>query len=110
VGDASCSLIAGGWGGSVVGLSSLDGKDASENETTRSMRFAKDRWYRFRVRVTKAKIEAWIDGEKVVDAVTTGRSISIRPEVDLSRPLGVATWLTSAALRDIKIRSLPSEK
>ena len=34
VGDSSCSFICGGWGGGVVGLSSLDGADASENETT----------------------------------------------------------------------------
>ena len=27
-------LIVGGWGGTVVGLSSIDGMDASENETT----------------------------------------------------------------------------
>ena len=31
--DAHLSLIVGGWGGSLVGLSSLDGKDASRNET-----------------------------------------------------------------------------
>ncbi|MCX6914393.1 MAG: hypothetical protein NT167_15275 [Verrucomicrobia bacterium] len=35
VGDSFCSLIAGGWGGSLVGISSLDGMDASENETTK---------------------------------------------------------------------------
>ena len=28
-----CSLILGGWGGFVTGISSLDGLDASENET-----------------------------------------------------------------------------
>jgi len=31
VGDSSCSLIVGGWGGGVVGLSSVDDMDASEN-------------------------------------------------------------------------------
>ena len=42
-GDASRSasryitLVNGGWGGNVTGLSSLDGMDASENETTRSI-------------------------------------------------------------------------
>src|SRR5687768_9229555 len=33
-GKDPCSLIVGGWGGGVVGLSSLDGEDASSNETT----------------------------------------------------------------------------
>ena len=27
-------LIVGGWGGGVVGMSSLNGKDAARNETT----------------------------------------------------------------------------
>jgi hypothetical protein len=107
VGDAFCSFIVGGWGGGVVGLSSLDGMDASENETSRVMSFDRNRWYRIRVRVRRSKIEAWIDDERVVDAEVSGRRISIRPEVDLSRPLGIATWLTRAALRDIKLRKLP---
>ena len=34
VGDAFCTWINGGWGGEVVGLSSLEENDASENETT----------------------------------------------------------------------------
>jgi hypothetical protein len=38
--NSFCSLILGGWGGSVVGLSSIDGMDASENETTKSLYFA----------------------------------------------------------------------
>jgi hypothetical protein len=106
VGKSPCSLIVGGWGGSVVGLSSIDGEDASENETTTSMDFAHGRWYRIRLRVTPDTIEAWIDDKNVVDVQTTGRSISIRPEVELSQPLGIATWMTEGALRDIRIRKL----
>ena len=34
--DTFCSWINGGWNGGVVGLSSLDGYDASENETRSS--------------------------------------------------------------------------
>jgi len=34
--DSFCSWINGGWGGTVVGLSSLDGDDASENDTSTS--------------------------------------------------------------------------
>ncbi|HYK88728.1 MAG TPA: DUF1080 domain-containing protein [Acidobacteriota bacterium] len=104
VGNSPCSLIVGGWGGSVVGLSSIDGMDASENETSTVGDFAQNRWYRIRLRVTPRKIEALIDDKSVVDVVTTGRQISIRPEVLLSQPLGIATWITEAALRDIKIR------
>jgi len=105
VGDAFCSLIVGGWGGSVVGLSSIDGMDASENETTRYFKADRGRWYRIRLRVTTEKIEAWIDGEKLVDLATEGRRISLRAgEIDLSKPFGLAAWQTTATLRDIKMR------
>ncbi len=106
VGNSSCSLILGGWGGGIVGLSSIDGMDASENETTQVMNFPKDRWYRVRVRVTKTKIEAWLDDQNIVDVATTGRKISIRSEVELSQPLGVASWMTGAAIRNIRLRRL----
>ena len=107
--ESYCSLIVAGWAGAVVGLSSIDGRDASENETTRYMSFDNDRWYRIRVRVTPAKIMAWIDDELVVDQVITGRRISTRNEVDLSRPLGISAYESEAVLRDIKYRLLPQE-
>ena len=39
VGPDSCSLILGGWGGGLVGLSSIDGEDASSNQTTQYREF-----------------------------------------------------------------------
>lgn len=106
VGDNPCTFIVGGWGGGVIGLSSLDGFDASENETTRYQEFENGKWHKIRVRVSKGKIEAWLDDKQMADVETEGRRISIRPEVDLSRPLGVSSFSTTAALRDIKIQRL----
>jgi hypothetical protein len=107
VGDSFCSLIVGGWGGGVVGISSLDGFDASENETTKYITFENGRWYRLRLRVTAAKLEAWIDADKVVEVKTADKRISLRPgEIDLSKPFGLASWETTAALRNIKMRPL----
>ena len=104
VGRSHCSLILGGWGGGTVGLSSIDGRDASENETTREMRFADRRWYAVRVHVTATHIRARLDDQPIVDVATAGRRIGIRPEVDPSRPLGIASFRTRAAIRGIRLR------
>jgi hypothetical protein len=106
VGPDPCSLVVGGWGGGLVGLSSLDGMDASENETTTVMPFDNNRWYKIRLRVSKAKIEAWIDGKQVVDVEREGKKISIRREMELCKPLGFASYMSTAALKDIRIRRL----
>jgi hypothetical protein len=108
VGDSHATLILGGWGGSLVGISSIDNSDASENATTRYQDFAPDRWYRVRLRVTPGKIEAWLDDKVIVDQDITGRKISLRPgDTRLCTPLGLATYQTSAAYRDIRLRPIP---
>jgi len=106
VGDAHCSFIVGGWAGAVVGLSSIDDKDASENDTTRYVDFKTGQWYRIRVRVTDENISAWIDDKQMVDQDIEGRKVSTRNEVDLSKPLGVTAWQTTAAIRNVRLRKL----
>ena len=107
VGDKCVTFVLGGWGGSVVGISNVDGENASENETTTYRKFEKDHWYRIRVRVTKAKIEAWIDADQVVDLEIGGKNLDMRiGEIESSKPLGIATWRTSGALKDIRWRKL----
>jgi hypothetical protein len=109
--DAFCTLIAGGWGGGLVGLSSLDTYDASENETTTFRSFEKNRWYNFRLRVTQARIEAWLDEDPLIDVSIVDRKVSLRPgDIEMSVPFGISAWQTRAALRDIRLRPLdPSE-
>jgi hypothetical protein len=106
VGESFCSLILGGWGGSVVGLSSINFLDASENETSQSMEFENGRWYTVRIRVTPEKIQAWLDDRQIIDQALKDNKISVRIEVEPSKPLGIATWKTTGALRDIKLRRL----
>lgn len=105
VSNSFCTLIIGGWGGTLVGISSLDGQDASENETTKYFNAEQGKWYRIRLRVTESRIEAWIDKQKFVDVDTTDKRISLRAgEIESSKPFGIASYQTTAAFREIKIR------
>ena len=110
VGDEPCSLVVGGWAGTVVGLSNVDHYDASENSTATFYSFEDKQWYKIRIRVTDAKIQAWIDDEQVVDQDRKDHQFGIRAEVELCQPLGICTWETAGEVRNIRIRRLrPSE-
>ncbi len=106
--DKACgTLVLGGWGGSLIGFSSIDDLDASENTTTQFKKFDKNKWYRIRLRVTPKKIEAWIDDEQWVNADIEGKKVSMRPgEIELSQPLGIATFQTASQFRNITFRKL----
>ena len=104
-----CSLIVGGWGGPVVGLSCIDGADASDNSTHILKRFDKNVWYKIKLQVTTQKITAWIDGEKLVDFEYEGHDLYIRPEVNLSKPFGICSWVTTSELRNIWVKNINTE-
>jgi hypothetical protein len=120
VGTSHCSFVVGGWGGPVVGLSSVDHYDAADNQTSKTKSFKLNQWYRLRIRVTKEKIQCWIDDEKMVDLKyhdpkdpqdsSKNHKISIRMECDLCRPLGISSWCTTGALRDIRLRPLAADE
>jgi hypothetical protein len=104
-----CTLIVGGWGGTTVGLSSINGRDASENETTMLKKFDKDRWYKICLVVTKDTIKALIDDVVVVDFAIDNKKLSVRPEVELSKPFGLTSWNTTAALRNIRVEKIVNQ-
>ena len=106
--DSFCSWINGGWGGMVVGLSSLDDMDASENDTSIRRNFESGRWYALRLRVLEDRIQAWIDGQAIIDAYISTKNVGLRPgEIELSAPFGIASYSTVARLRKIEYRQLP---
>jgi hypothetical protein len=106
-GNECVTFIVGGWGGGLVGISSINGFDASENEYASQHEFESLRWYRIRLEVGKDRIQAWIDDRKVVDADTTGRVLSLRAgPIEACAPFGLATWMTSAEIRGARWRKL----
>ncbi len=106
VNNKFCTLVIGGWGGPVVGLSCIDGADASNNATKTLKRFDKNVWYKIKLQVTDKKIAAWIDNEKLVDFDYRGHELYVRPEVELSKPFGICSWITTSELRNIWVRKL----
>jgi hypothetical protein len=107
--DSFATWVTGGWGGDIVGISSIDGWDASDNETRTYFNFAAGRWYALRLQVTDDRIKAWIDDRPIIDVVITGRSISLRHgEIKLSAPLGFASYNTEGGVRKIEYRLLCS--
>jgi len=106
VGESALTLVLGGWGGPVVGLSSIDGEPAVENETCLHVDFKKGHWYRVRLRVAEPRIEVWIDREKVIDLATQDRKFTLYWSMEPALPFGIATWRTTGAVRDIRVRRL----
>jgi Domain of Unknown Function (DUF1080) len=110
VGESHASLIPGGWAGGVFGISCINGNDASENETTKFRQFENKRWYKFRIHVTEKAIKVWVDDKLEIELETTDKKIAPRGEVELSKPLGIATWRTKGAIRTIQMRHLKGDE
>ncbi|QOV91431.1 3-keto-disaccharide hydrolase [Humisphaera borealis] len=110
VNDTFATLVTGGWGGAVVGISSLDDEDAAHNETTVYEKFEKGKFYTFKVRVEPENITAWIDAKEVVNVSIKDKKVSIRGDIDQSTPLGLASWQTTSGIKSVKVRKLEAGK
>ncbi|MEM9364908.1 MAG: family 16 glycoside hydrolase [Planctomycetota bacterium] len=106
VADGKCSLVLGGWGGGVVGISSIDGSDAANNETTSYMDFKNGTWYPIKIRVVPEKIECFIDDGQWVDLERDGQEFDIRIEMDPALPLGFANFQCDSEIRKVRLRTL----
>lgn len=109
VGEGELTLILGGWGGWVVGLSCIDGVLAVDNQTCNVVEFQNDRWYRIRIRVTETSVVAWVDDRVVCDLERGDHRLSVTEEMAPCLPLGIATWYTTGAIRGIRYRELQVE-
>lgn len=105
------TLILGGWGGSVTGISSIDGEDAANNSTGTYQRYDDDKWYAVKLRVTPENLSTWIDGKHVIDADIKDKKIGVRPgPIETYQPLSITTFATMAAIRKVKLTPVQPEK
>ena len=106
VGEKSLTLVCGGWGGQVTGLSCIDGESAIDNDTCSFQEYKANQWYRIRLAVREGRIDAWLDDEQIVDLPLKARELSLRWEMEPCQPVGIATWNTGGELRNIRYRLL----
>jgi hypothetical protein len=109
VGDVNTclTLVMGGWGGAVTGISSIDGMDASENNTASTQRYADNKWYKVRLRVTPKEIKVWLDDKEIIDTEIEGHKLGLRPgPIESYKGLSFTTYQTTGALKDVKLTKI----
>jgi len=62
-------------------------------------RIESKRWYSIRIRCEGARFQVWLDDDQVIDYTDDRRA-------HLSGKVGIGTWATQAAFRNLKVRSL----
>lgn len=105
VAGSHLSLVLGGWGGTVCGLSSLDGLDAARNATRFVRAFPVGQRTSVRLEVEPTAVRAWVDGERVVEVDLVGRWVAVREELLPSRPLGLAAFATAVEFHAVRWRA-----
>ncbi len=106
VGKGFASFIGGGWGGGLVGLSSVDGADASENNTSSYVDFKNDQWYKFRIVVDDDFVRGFVDKKEVFAQEREGHEFSTRIEVYANQPLGFCVFASRVEMKNMRWRTL----
>jgi len=104
-----CTVVVGGWGGSLCGISSVDYLDASENQWSECKNLLNDRWYRLRVRVTPGVLQVFLNEDLYAARIEYGESsrLSLRfGDIEKCKPLGLATYCTRAYWRNLTLTRL----
>ena len=105
--DTCATLIVGGWGGGLVGISSIDGEDASNNSTRSEQKFENGKWYRLKLEVRDDEIKAWIDDRIVINTSIKNRVIGLRPGyIEKCAPFGLATYGSTGRVRGLVVEEL----
>ena len=105
------TLICGGWGGSVTGISCIDGLDASENATGHFHKWEDKKWHRIKLRVTPETIIVWANDEKIIEVEIKGRKIGLRSgSIEDYAPLSFTTYQTAAAIKNVVLTPIKDKK
>lgn len=105
--DTCATLVTGGWGGGLVGISSIDEQNASENSTRGEHQFVNGQWYKFRLEVRDDELKTWLDGRLVINASIKARTISLRPgDIEKCAPFGLATYMTTGKVKNLIVQEL----
>jgi len=105
--DRCLTFVLGGWGGSQVGISNIDGQDASQNSTGSSQNFESGRWYTVKIEVHPEKLMVSYDGKPLVNVDIEGRDLSLRPgEIERCAPFGFATYGTQGRVRRVVVEKM----
>ena len=109
VGDSHCSVVLGGWGNSLSGLSMLDGLSAAENETAYPQSFGNDKWVKVQLKVLPESLTLMADGETVIHLDREGRELTPYLGLEMFHPLGFFTYESAAEIRNARITRLPPQ-
>lgn len=105
--DTCATFVPGGWGGAVTGISCIDDIDASANETTSTYDYPAGEWFTFRIEVRPELLSVWNAGAIIAKVPLAGKRIGLRPgDIEHCAPLGLATYMTTGEVRNLKIRTL----
>lgn len=104
IGSDAATVVLGGWGGALCGLSCIDGMDASMNPTRSFENFERGQTYRLRVRVDDEFVIATIDGEELFTHALGEGALALRTEVMPVGPLGISCFQTTARVESVRWR------
>jgi len=109
----ACTVVIGGWGGGLCGISSIDYMDASENPHSSGVALTNNVWYTLRVRVTPGLLEVALNdtlyNAKVPFEKSSSFSLRAGSDIDKTLPFGLATFETHALWRNLTVTSPPPQ-
>ena len=103
----ACTVVIGGWGGGLCGISSINFLDAAENQYSAGLVLKSDIWYTLRVRVTPGLLEVFLNDTlytaKVKFESSSVFTLRAGSDIDKTLPFGLATYETHALWRNLTV-------